>query len=396
VSAVVEVMDAGEQAGSPDAAPVHREVRVLHVHSGNLWGGVESFLKTLAVSDRLVPWMKTEFALCFEGQASRELGRAGARVYTLGAVRLRNPFSVRAARRSLERLLDARAFDVVVLHSAWSNALFARVARARRLQVVQYVHDTPNRYGWLDRWTALVEPQFVIHNSQHTEAAGGWWFRRAPHRMIRCPLTIGEGPLTPRAELRASLGTPDDAVVIVSACRMEEWKGHRLLLEALARLRVDRPWSCWIAGKAQRPSERHLEQGLRSRVAALGLSDRVKFLGHRNDVPSLMRAADIHCQPNVGPEPFGLAFVEALAAGLPVVTTAMGGALEIVSSQCGILVRPDAEAVAGALRSLLLEDGRRRALAAAGPARARELCDPALQIRRLADALSQVATRDFA
>jgi hypothetical protein len=74
----------------------------------------------------------------------------------------------------------------------------------------------------------------------------------------------------------------------------------------------------------------------------------------------------------------------------------MGGAMEIVSRQCGLLVQPDAESVAGALRSLVLDDTRRTALAAAGPARARELCDPGVQIRRLADALSQVATRNFA
>ena len=51
-----------------------------------------------------------------------------------------------------------------------------------------------------------------------------------------------------------------------------------------------------------------------------------------------MHAADIHCQPNTAPEPFGLVFVEALYAGLPVVTTALGGALEILTDACGVLV----------------------------------------------------------
>ena len=50
-------------------------------------------------------------------------------------------------------------------------------------------------------------------------------------------------------------------------------------------------------------------------------------------VPRLMAAADIYCQPNTTPEPFGIAFVEALAAGVPVVTTAMGGPLEIVDDR---------------------------------------------------------------
>ena len=56
------------------------------------------------------------------------------------------------------------------------------------------------------------------------------------------------------------------------------------------------------------------------------------------DVPRLLAAADIHCQPNISPEPFGIAFIEALAAGLPVVTSAIGGAIEIVDDTCGRLV----------------------------------------------------------
>ena len=75
-----------------------------------------------------------------------------------------------------------------------------------------------------------------------------------------------------------------------------------------------------------------------SLVARKGLAERVRFLGERADVPDLLGAADIHCQPNSSPEPFGLAFVEALHAALPVVTSDAGGAREIVTPACGVLV----------------------------------------------------------
>jgi glycosyltransferase involved in cell wall biosynthesis len=52
-------------------------------------------------------------------------------------------------------------------------------------------------------------------------------------------------------------------------------------------------------------------------VRDLRIADRVRFAGQRDDVPRLLAAADLHCQPNSSPEPFGVAFVEALAAGLP-------------------------------------------------------------------------------
>ena len=82
-----------------------------------------------------------------------------------------------------------------------------------------------------------------------------------------------------------------------------------------------------------------------------------------------MAAADVFCQPNTGPEPFGMVLVEAFYAGLPVVTSGFGGAAEIVDQTCGVLTKPgDAEAVAAALRGLIEDPSRRRALGAAAQA----------------------------
>src|SRR5262249_52915005 len=94
--------------------------------------------------------------------------------------------------------------------------------------------------------------------------------------------------------------------------------------------------------------------------------------------------ADVYCQPNAEPEPFGVVYVEALRAGLPVVAAAAGGPSEIVTETCGLLVPSgDAAATADALRSLIEDPDRRRALGAAGPARAAELCDPVRYLTRL-------------
>ena len=182
----------------------------------------------------------------------------------------------------------------------------------------------------------------------------------------------------------AQLGTPDDAVVVIQACRLERWKGHTLLLDALGRLR-DRPdWIAWIAGGAQRPHERVYLAELEAQAAAAGIADRIRFLGQRADVPRLLAAADVHCQPNTGPEPFGIAFIEALYAGLPVVSTRMGGAAEIVTEDCGVLVEPgDAAALASGLRRLIADPSERVRLGKVGPARAAELCDPGRVLRRL-------------
>src|SRR5205807_8459590 len=154
--------------------------------------------------------------------------------------------------------------------------------------------------------------------------------------------------------VRSELQTPSEATVIIQVSRMEAWKGHSLHLQALADLPRNAHWFAWIVGGGQRPSEVEYEARLKEKAGELGIAGKVRFTGQRDDVARLLSAADIFCQPNLSPEPFGISLIEALNAGLPVVTTALGGALEIINDSCGILVSPnDAAVLAEALRQLV-------------------------------------------
>ena len=145
-------------------------------------------------------------------------------------------------------------------------------------------------------------------------------------------------------------------------------------------------------GGAQRRQETEYLEELKRLAGRLGIADRVRFLGKRSDVPRLLSAADIYCQPNVKPEPFGIVFIEALYARLPIVTTALGGACEIVNGSCGILVPPrDRIALASSLRGLIMDPDLRAKLRAAAPDRAQKLCDPVRQMRRIAEVFSSAA-----
>ncbi len=105
---------------------------------------------------------------------------------------------------------------------------------------------------------------------------------------------------------------------------------------------------------------------------------------------SLLAGSDIYCQPNIEPDAFGISLIEAMAAGLPVVTSALGGAKEIVDETCGVLVAPrDSATLASELSALLENRSRRERLGANGPARARALCDPAAQMPRIAEILQR-------
>lgn len=369
-------------------------MKVLHLGAGNLYGGVETFLVTLAKLRHLAPDMEPEFGLCFRGRLWDELTAAGVPVHDLGAVRVSRPWTVLAARKRVRQILAERTCDVAVSHSGWVHAVFAPAVWRSGVRLAFYAHNPVDRPTLLDRWAARTRPNVVIANTNFTAASVPTLFPSIPTTVTYYPVQVDLPPdrQATRTAVRGELNTPASAVVILTACRLERWKGHTLLLDALGRLKGQPGWESWIAGGAQRPHEVVYLNELKATAERLGIADRVKFLGQRTDVPRLLVSADIHCQPNTGPEPFGIAFVEALAAGLPVVTTAMGGALEIVDDTCGVLVPPgDTTGLAGALGRLVTEPGERRRLGAGGPTRAGLLCDPTVAIPGLRPAFGGVA-----
>jgi glycosyltransferase involved in cell wall biosynthesis len=368
-------------------------MRVLHVYSGNLYGGVETFLHTVAREQARQPGLTHAFALCFEGRLAAELRETGAELHLLGEARVGRPWTVWRARVVLRELLKRERYDAVLCHAIWPQALFGPVARAAGVPLVFYQHDALNGRHWLERWARVTTPDLVITNSRYSAGTLAAVYPHARSRLAYCPVVApARAGAEDRARLRAELGAGEGDVVIVQTSRMQEWKGQRLLLEALGRLRQVPGWRAWVAGGAQRPEEETYLAGLKAQAEGLGLTERVSFLGQRSDVPQLLRAADIHCQPNVSAEPFGIAFVEALQAGLPVVTTAMGGPLEIIDYSCGVLVPPRPAPLATELRKLIEHPEVRQRLGAAGPARAAKLCDPSVYLRNLDEALRDVVT----
>ena len=368
-------------------------MRVLHIVSGRLYGGVERLLVTLARCRSICSSIEPEFALCFDGRLHDELAATGTPVHMLGEVRARNPLSVLRARRQLRTLLIERRTDIVVCHMAWAQAMFGGVAHAAGVPLVFWMHGASDARHWLERWARLTPPDLAICNSQFTAGMLPLLYPHAAIEVIYCPLSavVADSSIKHRETVRKELDTPLGATVIAQVSRMEPWKGHRVHLEALATMRDLPGWICWMIGGAQRPQEISYELGLRDAARQLGIEERVRFLGQRNDVSRLLSAADIYCQPNIKPEPFGLSLIEALDAWLPVVTSALGGALEVIDSSCGFLVSPNSSAeVASALRRLVIDDELRHRLGNAGPERARVLTDPTVQIVRLKTALDTV------
>jgi glycosyltransferase involved in cell wall biosynthesis len=165
------------------------------------------------------------------------------------------------------------------------------------------------------------------------------------------------------SDLRSRLSRGHRAVVLVAA-RLDPLKGHRYLLDAARSLD-----GVHIVLAGDGPERAALE----ARVRELGLEPRVTFLGFREDVPRLMRCADVVVLPSLV-EGLPLTVLEAMAARVPVVATAIGGTDEaVVDGMTGVLVPPgDAAALANAVERLLSNPQLARRLSEAGAARIAE------------------------
>lgn len=364
-------------------------MRVVHVASGRLFGGIEQILLTMARSRGVAPDVDVSFAVAAPGRLEEGLRASGVEVVMLGDVRLSRPVSVVRARSRLGRFLQLRSGDLMVCHAPWSFALFASTAARRGIQVAFWQHDHASGRSLVERWCRRIQANLVICNSEWTSRTARVLQPRAPLVVLHPPVMLSDCPSVGREETRRALHADPNDVVILSASRLEPWKGHLNVLRALGYLSSVPNWTLWIAGGAERPHEREYEGTLRREVTRLGLSGRVSFLGERRDIPNLLTAADIFCQFNESPEPFGIVFAEALLSGIPVVAANAGGVPEIVSENCGRLVPPgDVAALTVALQQLILDQRLRSTLGAAGPAHASARCDPGNVLPTLARVLA--------
>ncbi|MFM2149066.1 MAG: hypothetical protein RLZZ187_1372 [Pseudomonadota bacterium] len=171
-----------------------------------------------------------------------------------------------------------------------------------------------------------------------------------------------------RARTREMLNLSSETLVFTAVGNLHPYKGHIDLLLAVARIaeKLPQPWRLLIAGSDRAGHE----LVLRRMIAELGLEDRVALLGHRDDVPEILAAADIHVMPS-HEEGLPNSIIEAMASGLPIVASRVGGIPELViEGQNGLLVEPrDPDRLASALLELAHDASGRASMSAANQAR---------------------------
>jgi glycosyltransferase involved in cell wall biosynthesis len=340
-------------------------LRVLHLIDGLGVGGAERLLSELVRASRAVD-VDVSVAHLYEkdgSPAAAALRAVGVEPVHVGARGLLHPASLLAVRRAVA----ASRPDVVHSHLGYSDFLGGLAARSLGIPLVCTIHVTTTDRSVRDRVKValfaavrrrLAARVVAVSDAARAAAVGNRW--SSAHQTVTVHNGV-EGAAAPGAgrAVRAGWGIPADAPVVGMLSVLRAGKGHDEAFEAFRSVR-DRVAGARLVVVGDGPARPEVER------AARALGDGVVLAGHRDDVMAVLDAFDVLLHPSHH-EAFPTALLEALAAGVPVVATAVGGVPEIVTPEVGVLVAPPPrpDVLAAAVVDLLGDEPTRRRAGAA-------------------------------
>jgi glycosyltransferase involved in cell wall biosynthesis len=373
-------------------------MRILYVSPHAAMGGAERVtVDLIAGHDRAA----VEPSVCFLGEGPLvEHCRSVLRVptFVLPRPHLRS-FGQR--RRTVRALADlVREHRVALVHSAmaWGHVLGGRAAAKAGRPAVWYQHNRASWGSGVEVAAALVRARVILANSAFTAAEQHRVNpRRTPITVVHYGTTLPAEPREARrARGRAALGLAEGDFAVGIAARLQRWKGQDVVLRAGASLlRARENARLLVIGGSLFDLEPEYATELKRLAVSLGIADRVTFTGFRDDVPDCLAALDVVVHASVHPEPFGLALIEAMAAGTALVAADAGAVREIVTpGSDGLLVPPgDHEALAVALLALYDDREMRWKMARTGEQTARERFGAAVMTRRVEALYAEILRR---
>ena len=299
-----------------------------------------------------------------EGAWADQLRARGIEVHALG----RQPGFDAGLGRKIAALVRRHRADVIHAHH-YSPFVYAAVARlftpATRIVFTEHgrISDgppSPKRW-WVNRvlFSHAASAVFAVSDDLRQHMVKEGW-SASQVKVLYNGITPGPA-LDPGARdiVRGRIGAAESDLVIGTIARLDPVKDLGTLLDAIARLNTHRVTRLVIVGDG--PERSMLE----TRAATLGITDRVTFLGQRNDAREWLAGCDlfVNCSTSEG---VSLTILEAMAAALPVIVTAVGGTPEVVTPETGRLIPArDASALANAALTLGSDQAHRAALGTA-------------------------------
>jgi glycosyltransferase involved in cell wall biosynthesis len=362
-------------------------LRILHTESSLGWGGQEIRVLTEA---RGVARRGHEVLLAApkHSRIHAEAGRYGIISLSLPIARkgLVGPFALR-------RLLAWRRFDVVNTHSStdtWSAALACATLRDAPPLVRTRHISAPAPGNAATRWLYTRAAARIVTTGEKLRRQVIEETGALAENVVSIPTGIDLGRFRPadRKAARAALRLASEGPLIGIVATLRSWKGHRHLLEAFAALERADARLVIVGDGPQRAA-------LEALALDLSIAGRVVFAGHQADVAPWMQALDLLCLPSYANEGVPQALMQAMACGLPVVTTPVGSIEEIVThGSTGVLVPPgDPARLRAAIAELLADPARREALGTAAHAAALARFGEDRMVDRMLEVFRSVARR---
>ncbi|ADE39479.1 glycosyltransferase family 4 protein [Candidatus Puniceispirillum marinum] len=305
------------------------------------------------------------------GPLERHIVRCGATHHTL-PVNVKNPLKWGSIRRRLQKILQDEDADIVHVRSRAPAWIALPVAKTLRIPTVSTVHGRFQAHSIFKRIYngKIIKVDHVIAISKYVKQLITSQFVGVEERMTVIHRGVDVDVFDPQAvnqtriiNFADSVALPEEMPVVMLPARPTLWKGHEILLDALALIK-DMPFICLFVGAADG------KQAFIDRISRhgtdLGLEGRFRLSHAVDDMPAALMVADVVVMPSITPEPFGRISLEAQAMGRPVVAFDHGGAVESIKhGQTGWLATPgDAESLADCIRQALeLQGSNRQVLA---------------------------------
>lgn len=335
-------------------------MRILHTESSVGWGGQE-----IRVLDEAEGFIERGHKVWIAGQPHSQIVPASRK---RGIETFEMPFdrvNIKTV-RAMTGLLTQLAPDIVVTHSrndTWIAALGILFGRLRAKLIRTRHVSIPVKPGLRNRWLYGRRAARVVTTGEMIRNHLIEVLKLDPSHVISIPTGTDLSRYRPGDKLaaRTKLGLPADKKLIGMVATLRSWKGHRFLIDAMLDRKLDGTIAVMVGDGPQEPN-------LLKQVEERGLQERIIFAGRREDVQDWLRAFDVFALPSTGNEGIPQALMQAMATGLPVVTTPVGAIPELVThNESGWIVKPENPAsLAAGIGALLGEPALAKQLGEAG------------------------------
>ena len=315
-------------APRPQGPPV-----VLQVLPSLITGGVER--GTIEIAQAIAEAEAVSLVASAGGPLVPAIQKVGGRHFQLPLLS-KDPIAIWRNAAKLEAIIRAEKVSIVHARSrapAWSAWLACRRTGAHFVTTYHGVYN--ENLPFKRRYNAVMaKGEIVIAASHYVSDVIQRQHKVPPNRIRVIPRGIdpviydpGAVPADRIVRMAQTMRVPDGMHTVVMLGRLTAWKGQAVVLQAIARLQRQ-DVCCVFVGSDQ--GRRKYSKELETLAASLGIADRVRMIGHVDDVPAALMLSDAVVHASTDPEAFGRVVIEAQAMGRPTIATNLGGPAETV------------------------------------------------------------------